>query len=290
MAKPLDISGFNHIYSGKVRDLYENQNNELLVVASDRISAFDWVLPTEIPDKGKILTALSLWWFEQLSDVVENHIISTIVPEVVKGRAILVHKLKMLPIEAVVRGYLTGSGLGQYQETAEIRGIKLPSGLVEASKLENPIFTPATKAEIGEHDENISFKECQEIIGSVVAEELRAKSIKIYKRASEIALKQGIIIADTKFEFGRHEDSNDLILGDEVLTPDSSRFWPATNWQPGQVQNSFDKQFVRNWLNSADANWDKETNTSPPALPEEIVEKTRARYIEAYEIITGEKF
>jgi len=290
VAKPLDIPGFNHIYSGKVRDLYENQNNELLVVVSDRISAFDWVLPTEIPDKGKILTALSLWWFEQLSDVVENHIISTIVPEVVKGRAMLVHKLKMLPIEAVVRGYLTGSGLGQYQETAEICGIKLPSGLVEASKLENPIFTPATKAEIGEHDENISFKECQEIIGLVVAEELRAKSIEIYERASEIALKQGIIIADTKFEFGRHEDSNDLILGDEVLTPDSSRFWPATNWQPGQVQNSFDKQFVRNWLNSAEANWDKETNTPPPALPEEIVEKTRARYIEAYEIITGEKF
>jgi phosphoribosylaminoimidazole-succinocarboxamide synthase len=286
----LEIPGFKHIYSGKVRDLYENQNQELLVVASDRISAFDWVLPTLIPDKGKILTKLSLWWFEQLSEIVDNHIISVSVPEIVKDRAMIVKKLTMLPIEAVVRGYLTGSGLIEYKEKQSVGGNSLPAGLKEADKLPTTIFTPATKAEIGLHDENIDYEKCVSIIGSADAQTLRNKSIDIYMRASQIAEKQGIILADTKFEFGKQSGSEELILGDEVLTPDSSRFWPQDKWQPGIIQNSFDKQYVRDWLTSQASGWNKNSESAPPELPSEVVAKTRQRYVEAYEKITGNKF
>ena len=290
MSTALEIPGFKHIYSGKVRDLYENQNQELLVVASDRISAFDWVLPTLIPDKGKILTKLSLWWFEQLSEIVDNHIISVSVPEIVKDRAMIVKKLKMLPIEAVVRGYLTGSGLIEYKENQSVGGNSLPAGLKEADKLPSAIFTPATKAEIGLHDENIDYEKCVSIIGSADAQTLKNKSIEIYTKATQIAEKRGIILADTKFEFGKQSGSEELILGDEVLTPDSSRFWPQAKWQPGIIQNSFDKQYVRDWLTSQASGWNKNSESAPPELPSEVVAKTRQRYVEAYEKITGNKF
>ena len=277
---------------GKVRDLYD-LGNKLLLVASDRISAFDYILQDEIPYKGQVLTQLSCFWFDLLSDVVENHLISANVadlPEKFKpysdylaGRFMLVKKADMFPVECIVRGYLTGSGLKDYQATGAVCGIKLPEGLVNSSKLPETIFTPSTKAEIGDHDENISFEECAKQIGEEDAAAIRDLTIKVYERAAEHARERGIIIADTKFEFGRYDGK--IILGDEVLTPDSSRFWSADTYKVGEEQPSFDKQFVRNWLN---ANWDRKGN--PPRLPEDIIKKTSEKYIQAYEKITGRAF
>lgn len=277
---------------GKVRDLYD-LGDKLLLVASDRISAFDYILQDEIPYKGQVLTQLSCFWFDLLSDVVENHLISADVadlPEKFKpysdylaDRFMLVKKADMFPVECIVRGYLTGSGLKDYQATGAVCGIKLPEGLVNSSKLPETIFTPSTKAEIGDHDENISFEECAKQIGEEDAAAIRDLTIKVYERAAEHARERGIIIADTKFEFGRYDGK--IILGDEVLTPDSSRFWSADTYKVGEEQPSFDKQFVRNWLN---ANWDRKGN--PPRLPEDIIKKTSEKYIQAYEKITGRAF
>ncbi len=277
---------------GKVRDIYD-LGDKLLMVATDRISAFDYILPDEIPYKGKVLTQLSIFWFDLLSDVVDNHIISTDVadlPEAFKpyadyldGRFMLVKKAQMFPVECIVRGYLTGSGLKSYQQDGTVCGIKLPAGLTEASKLPEVLFTPSTKAEIGGHDENISFDRCAELVGDEAAATLRDLTIKIYTTAADHARANGIIIADTKFEFGTIDGK--VVLADEVLTPDSSRFWPADTYKEGEVQPSFDKQFVRNWLN---ANWDR--TGEPPHLPADIIEKTSEKYIQAYELITGKKF
>ncbi|MGO2810669.1 phosphoribosylamine--glycine ligase [Brevibacterium aurantiacum] len=290
-----ELPGWRHIYSGKVRDLYIPDTaadaasaEQLLMVASDRISAYDWVLDSEIPDKGKVLTGLSLWWFDQLSDVIGNHVISSDVPQAVAGRGLIVKNLSMLPIECVARGYLTGSGMADYKATGSVCGIQLPAGLIEADRLEPAIFTPATKAELGDHDENVSFAQITETIGAEAAEQARDLTIEIYQRAEAIARERGIILADTKFEFGTLPDGT-MVLGDEVLTPDSSRFWDAESYEAGQAQASFDKQFVRDWL-TKESGWDKSSDTPPPALPAEVVEKTRARYIEAFEKLTGQKF
>ena len=277
---------------GKVRDLYD-LGDKLLLVASDRISAFDYILEDEIPYKGQVLTQLSCFWFDLLSEVVDNHLISADVadlPEQFKpyadklaGRFMLVKKADMFPVECIVRGYLTGSGLKDYQKTGSVCGIKLPEGLVNSSKLPETIFTPSTKAEIGDHDENISFDKTAELIGQENAEAIRDLTIKVYETAAEHARERGIIIADTKFEFGVYDGK--IILGDEVLTPDSSRFWSADTYKVGEEQPSFDKQFVRNWLNE---NWDRQGN--PPRLPEDIIKKTSEKYIQAYEKITGKTF
>ena len=287
MSAPV-IEGFTHIYSGKVRDLYESPSGDLLVVASDRISAYDFVLPSLIPDKGAILTALSLWWFEQLEDIVPNHVVSLDVPEQVRGSAMLCRRLEMLPVECVARGYLTGSGLADYNATGSVCGNTLPAGLVDGSRLPEPIFTPATKAALGDHDENIDLARTAEIIGMRRAVRLSALTLRIYSFAEEIARSRGVIVADTKFEFGvdPRDASDTFILADEALTPDSSRFWPADQWEPGRTQASFDKQFVRDWLTSPASNWDRHSGEAPPALPDEVVERTRARYIEAFERIT----
>ena len=286
---PIDIPGATHLHSGKVRDLYTLEDNNLLMVASDRISAFDFVLTPGIPDKGEILTRMSLWWFDQLADVVPNHVISTQVPERVRGRALVCERLEMFPVECVARGYLTGSGLVDYRETGAVCGIDLEPGLVDGSRLPEPIFTPATKADIGEHDENVSFAHVVDTIGREDAEALRDLTLTIYAKAEEIARERGIILADTKFEFGRRADGT-IVLADEVLTPDSSRFWPADTYQPGRSQPSFDKQFVRDWLASPASGWDRASDTPPPALPDDIVAKTRSRYVQAYELLTGERF
>ena len=277
---------------GKVRDIYD-LGDKLLMVATDRISAFDYILDSEIPNKGRVLTQLSLFWLDQMKDVVDNHLISADVadlPEQFKpyadylnGRFMLVKKAEMFPVECIVRGYLAGSGLKEYQKQGTVCGIQLPEGLVNSSKLPEPIFTPSTKAEIGGHDENISFERCVELIGEENATALRDLAIKIYSLARDHAAENGIIIADTKFEFGVIDGK--IILADEVMTPDSSRFWPGDEYEPGKSQPSFDKQFLRDWLT---ANWDRQGN--PPALPEEIVEKTSQKYIQAYEKITGQKF
>ncbi|WP_017603682.1 phosphoribosylaminoimidazolesuccinocarboxamide synthase [Nocardiopsis alkaliphila] len=270
------------LHSGKVRDVYAD-GDDLILVASDRVSVYDVVLPTPIPDKGKILTRLSLWWFEQLADVVPNHVISaTDVPEEWAGRAVRCQRLTMLPVEWIARGYLAGLGLKEYQKQGTVSGVELPEGLVEASKLPEPIFTPTTKATEG-HDEFITFADVVEEIGQETADRLRTVTLDVYKRGAEIAAERGIIIADTKLEFGRAADGT-LILADEVLTSDSSRFWPADDWQPGRPQHAFDKQFVRDWSSTV-TDWDR---TPPgPEIPDEIVEATRARYIEVYERITG---
>ena len=279
------IDGWTHLRTGKVRDLYSNNEGEILLVASDRISAFDWVLPSVIPNKGAILTQLSLFWFELLGDIVPNHIITEDVPRGVMDRAVIVQPLKMFEIECVARGYLTGSGLTEYNDYRAVCGNSLPEGLIDGSKLPTSIFTPATKAEVGDHDINIDFDSAAAIVGSETAEELRATTLKLYDTAAEYALSRGIILADTKFEFGA--DSKGVItLGDEALTPDSSRFWELDGWAPGKSQPSFDKQFVRDWLISS--GWDKKS--PPPELPQEIIEKTAARYEEAFERITGTKF
>ncbi len=286
---PLDIPGATHLHSGKVRDLYTLEDDTLLMVASDRISAFDFVLTPGIPDKGEILTRMSLWWFDQLADIVPNHVLSTQVPERVRGRALVCERLEMFPVECVARGYLTGSGLVDYRATGAVCGIGLPDGLVDASRLTEPIFTPATKAEIGEHDQNVSFAHVVDTIGRADAEALRDLTLTIYAKAEQIARDRGIILADTKFEFGRRADGT-IVLADEVLTPDSSRFWPADTYQPGRSQPSFDKQFVRDWLASDASGWDRASDTPPPALPDDIVAKTRSRYVQAYELLTGSSF
>ena len=277
---------------GKVRDLYD-LGDKLLLVATDRISAFDYILDDEIPCKGEVLTRISCFWFELLDGVVENHLVSTDVADLpeqfhpyadyLRGRFMLVNKAEMFPVECIVRGYLAGSGLKEYNRQGTVCGIELPEGLVNSSKLPKPIFTPSTKAEIGDHDENISFDRCAEILGEEDAAALRDLSLAVYTKARDHAEKQGIIIADTKFEFGRLDGK--IILADEVLTPDSSRFWPGETYAPGSDQPSFDKQFVRDWLT---ANWDKTGN--PPHLPQEVIEKTTEKYVQAYEKITGRKF
>ena len=279
------IDGWKHIRTGKVRDLYSNGEGEILLIASDRISAFDWVLPSEIPNKGAILTQLSLFWFELLGDIVPNHIITEDVPKSVMDRAVIVQPLKMFEIECVARGYLTGSGLTEYKENSAVCGNALPSGLVDGSKLPESIFTPATKAEVGDHDINIDFASASKIVSTEVATKLRDLTLKLYDTAAEYALGRGIILADTKFEFGTSA-AGEITLGDEALTPDSSRFWELDGWAPGKSQPSFDKQFVRDWLISS--GWDKKS--PPPELPQEIIEKTAARYEEAFERITGTKF
>jgi phosphoribosylaminoimidazole-succinocarboxamide synthase len=279
------VEGWTHIRTGKVRDLYSNDEGEILLVASDRISAFDWVLPTEIPNKGAILTQLSLFWFELLGDIVPNHIVTEDVPKSVMDRAVIVQPLEMYEIECVARGYLTGSGLVEYNDNRAVCGNALPDGLHDGSKLPASIFTPATKAEVGDHDININFESAAKIVGRDIAEDLRDITLKLYDTAAEYALGRGIILADTKFEFGANSEGA-ITWGDEALTPDSSRFWELAGWAPGMSQPSFDKQFVRDWLTST--GWDKKS--PPPELPEEIVEKTAARYAEAYERITGQKF
>lgn len=279
------IDGWTHIRTGKVRDLYSNDEGEILLVASDRISAFDWVLPSEIPNKGAILTQLSLFWFELLGDIVPNHVITDDVPSSVLDRAVIVQPLDMYEIECVARGYLTGSGLVEYHDNRAVCGNQLPEGLLDGSKLPDSIFTPATKAEVGDHDINIDFESASKIVGADIAAELRELTLKLYDTAAEYALRRGIILADTKFEFGANSEGS-VTLGDEALTPDSSRFWEFNGWTPGKSQPSYDKQFVRDWLTTS--GWDKKS--PPPELPQEIIEKTAARYEEAYERITGTKF
>jgi phosphoribosylaminoimidazole-succinocarboxamide synthase len=289
VTSPTHVAGLHHLHSGKVRDLYETDNGDLLMVASDRISAFDYVLPTPIPDKGRILTQLSLWWFERLADLVANHVLSTDVPAEVAGRAVVCRRLEMFPVECVARGYLAGSGVTDYEATGEVCGNVLPPGLVIGAELPEPIFTPATKAPMGEHDENVSFTEVVATVGASSANELRALTLEVYARARDIALERGIVLADTKFEFGRTPDGQ-ILLADEVLTPDSSRFWPADQWQPGSAPPSYDKQYVRDWLTSPESGWDRHSGEKPPPLPDDVVAATRGRYVEAYEQLTGRSF
>lgn len=285
------LTDYQHLASGKVRELYRIDDQHLLFVATDRISAFDYILDSQIPDKGRILTAMSIFFF----DLVEapNHLAGPPddprIPDEVLGRALVVRQLQMMPVECVARGYLTGSGLLDYQRGGSVCGIPLPPGLVEASKFANPLFTPATKAEIGEHDENISFTQVIDLVGPVRAGQLRDRTLATYVQASDHALTKGIIIADTKFEFGIDEHDN-LVLADEVFTPDSSRYWPADHYRAGEVQNSFDKQFVRNWLTGPESGWSRAGAEPPPALPDEIIAATRARYVDAYERISGLSF
>ena len=277
------IPGWVHLRTGKVRDLYTNDSDQLLIVASDRISAFDWVLPTPIPGKGAVLTQLSLFWFEKLANLVPNHIIGTDLPKEVTGRAVIAKPLEMLPIECVARGYLTGSGWSEYKASQTVCGISLPSGLQDGSQLPSNIFTPATKAEVGEHDINITFEQAADITEEAGA--LRDLTLALYSAAAEFARERGIILADTKFEFG-HDTNGKITLGDEALTPDSSRFWDAATWQPGGAQPSFDKQYLRDYLISS--GWDRES--PPPELPAEIVEKTAQRYRDAFLRLTGRQF
>ena len=280
---------FRHLHSGKVRDLYESPDGLLLMVASDRISAYDFVLPTPIPDKGRILTQLSLWWFERLADIVPHHVVSTDVPAEVAGRAVLCRRLDMFPVECVARGYLAGSGLVEYAADGSVCGVPLPPGLVEGSALPQPVFTPATKAALGEHDENVSYDHVVAVVGADTAAELRRITLAVYDRARSVAQDRGIVVADTKLELGRGADG-EIVLGDEVLTPDSSRFWPAEDWAPGRPQPSYDKQYVRDWLTSPASGWDRTSGEQPPPLPDDVVERTRAKYVEAYERLTGRQF
>ncbi|WP_416973622.1 phosphoribosylaminoimidazolesuccinocarboxamide synthase [Streptomyces sp. 4F14] len=289
--EPVEVPGLVHLHTGKVRELYRTEAGDLVMVASDRLSAYDWVLPSEIPDKGRVLTQLSLWWFDQLADLVPNHVISTDVPEGApadwQGRTLICTSLDMLPVECVARGYLTGSGLVEYNATRTVCGLALPEGLVDGSELPAPIFTPATKAAVGDHDENVSYEEVARQVGADTAAQLRQTTLAVYNRARDIARDRGIILADTKFEFG-HDKTGALIIADEVLTPDSSRFWPASDWHPGRAQQPYDKQFVRDWLTSDASGWDRKSEQPPPPLPPEIIEATRTKYVEAYERLTGQ--
>ena len=316
---PPQLPGYQHVYSGKVRDLYapldpagRPRTDQVLLVASDRMSAFDHVLGTTIPDKGAVLTRLSLWWFERLADLVPNHVVSTEVPAAVAGRAVLVRRLSMVPVECVGRAYLTGGGLAEYATTGAVCGVPLPAGLQDGSRLPEPVFTPTTKAPVGEHDQPLTFAEVAARIGMPLAARVRDLTLAVLARGNELARPRGIIVADTKVEFGldrapldgdvadadSHADVNagsdadgvQLVLADEVLTPDSSRFWPAGQWRPGRSQPSYDKQFVRDWLTSPASGWDRSSGEPPPALPEEVVERTRAKYVEAYEALTGRRF
>jgi len=285
-----DLSSYRHVATGKVRDLYAIDDDTLLFVASDRISAYDHILSTPIPDKGRILTAMSVFFFDALD--VPNHLAGTAtderIPESVLGRALVVRRLNMVPVECVARGYLTGSGLADYQRSGAVCGIELPVGLGEADKLPETIFTPATKADLGDHDENVSFEAVVATVGEELAVRLRDATLDIYSRGADLAAQRGILLADTKFEFGL--DGDQLVLADEVLTPDSSRYWDAEGYRPGVVQPSFDKQIVRNWLTSPESGWDRTSDGPPPPLPDEIGARTRDRYIEAYERISGLSF
>ncbi|MFC9297844.1 phosphoribosylaminoimidazolesuccinocarboxamide synthase [Streptomyces sp. NPDC057011] len=289
--EPVQVPGLVHLHTGKVRDLYRDEDDRLVMVASDRMSAYDWVLPTEIPDKGRVLTQLSLWWFDQLADLVPNHVLSTDLPAGAPadwaGRTLICKNLDMVPVECVARGYLTGSGLAEYVQTRTVCGLALPEGLVDGSELPAPIFTPAAKAAVGEHDENVSYEEVARTAGPETAALLRQTTLAVYGRARDIARERGIILADTKFEFGFDPKDGTLVAADEVLTPDSSRFWPADQWEPGRTQPSFDKQYVRNWLTSPASGWNAKGELPPPPLPQEVVEQTRAKYVEAYERLTG---
>ncbi|WP_030768834.1 MULTISPECIES: phosphoribosylaminoimidazolesuccinocarboxamide synthase [unclassified Streptomyces] len=290
--EPVQVPGLVHLHTGKVRDLYRDEDGRLVMVASDRMSAFDWVLPTEIPDKGRVLTQLSLWWFDQLADLVPNHVISTDLPAGAPadwaGRTLICRNLDMVPVECVARGYLAGSGLVEYDESRTVCGLALPEGLVNGSELPAPIFTPAAKAAVGEHDENVSYEEVARTTGAETAALLRQTTLAVYGRARDIARERGIILADTKFEFGFDPKDGTLVAADEVLTPDSSRFWPADQWEPGRSQPSFDKQYVRDWLSSPASGWDRKGELPPPALPAEVVARTSAKYIEAFERLTGQ--
>jgi len=285
------LSDYEHLASGKVREIYRVDDDHLLLVASDRISAYDYVLDSTIPDKGRILTAMSVFFFGLVD--APNHLAGPPddprIPEEVLGRALVVRRLEMAPVECVARGYLTGSGLLDYQKTGQVCGITLPPGLVEASRFATPLFTPATKAALGDHDENIAFARVIEMVGGVRANQLRDRTLQIYVQAADHALTRGIIIADTKFEFGTDADGN-LLLADEIFTPDSSRYWPADEYREGVVQTSFDKQFVRNWLTSSESGWDRAGTQPPPPLPDDIIDATRDRYINAYEWISGLRF
>ena len=281
--------GLPLIHAGKVRELYAlPEADRMLMVATDNISAFDWVLPSSIPDKGAILTQMSLWWFDRLRDVVPNHVISTEVPALVDRRALVVEKLEMIPVECVARGYLTGSGWAEYRQSRTVCGIPLPEGLVDGSRLAEPIFTPATKAALGEHDENVDFETMVSTVGRETGEAIRELTLTIYRTAEEIARGRGIILADTKFEFGVRPDGT-IVLADEVLTPDSSRFWDATTWEPGGRLDSYDKQYVRDWL-LRESGWDKNSGEAPPPLPAAVIAQTRERYLTAYEQLTGMAF
>ena len=305
--QPVELPGYEHVYSGKVRELYAPvdpatgaaRQDQLLLVATDRISAYDYILDSEIPDKGKVLTQLSLWWFDQLADLVPNHVISALpgaVPEAVAGRGVLVRRLDMVPVECIGRAYLTGSGLAEYRETSSVCGLPLPSGLQDGSLLPSPIFTPTSKAPIGQHDQAMTSDEVEAMVGVTLAASVRDLTVAILRRGNEIAAGRGILLADTKVEFGLDPARADaagnpmIVLADEVLTPDSSRFWPATTWSPGRAQDSYDKQFVRDWLTSPASGWERSSGEAPPALPQDIIEATRAKYVEAYESLTGRTF
>ena len=316
---PGELPGHLPLYSGKVRELFAPIDPEtglvdrsrLLLVASDRISAFDHVIDSPIPDKGVVLTQLSLWWFDQLADLVPHHVIDTAVPARVAGRALNVRRLRMLPVECIARAYLTGSGLSDYRETGSVCGVELPAGLVDGSRLAEPIFTPTTKAPLGQHDEPMRFEDVEDELGPALAARVRELTIAILVRGNEIAADRGILIADTKVEYGVDPlslglptadaeeeidwasvdpDQIEVVLADEVLTPDSSRFWRASQWEPGRTQTSYDKQVLRDWLLSADSGWDRSSDQAPPPLPDEVIELTRARYVEAYETLTGRTF
>jgi phosphoribosylaminoimidazole-succinocarboxamide synthase len=293
VTEPALPDGLTHLHSGKVRDLYRVADGRLLVVASDRISAFDHILSATIPDKGRILTAMTVWWFGQLDGLVRNHLQSVddpVIPPRWRGRAMLCTELTMVPVEAVARGYLAGSGLIDYRASGRVCGVALPPGLTDGDRLPEPIFTPATKADLGEHDENVSYDAVVAAVGVETAARLQQLTLAIYEYAAAVAAQRGIILADTKFEFGHDPATGELVLGDEVLTPDSSRFWPVDEWQPGHAQPSFDKQYVRDWLLSPASGWDRDGGGPPPALPADVVAATRARYTEAYERLTGLRF
>jgi phosphoribosylaminoimidazole-succinocarboxamide synthase len=290
-----EVPGYTHVYSGKVRDLYapdDAPDDRLLLVASDRISAFDYVLDTPIPDKGAVLTQLSLWWFDRLSDIVPNHLVSTDVPVEVAGRAVLCRRLEMVPVECIARAYLTGGGLEEYARMGSVSGVPLPLGLVDGDRLPEPVFTPTTKAPMGEHDLPMTAAQVADVVGPDLAARADLLTRRILARGNEIAADRGILIADTKVEFGvdRSTGIPDLVLADEVLTPDSSRFWPADEWEPGHPQPSFDKQFVRDWLTSPASGWDRRSGRPPPPLPDDVIDRTRAKYVDAYERLTGRPF
>lgn len=286
------LADYPQIAAGKVRQLHAVDDDHLLLVASDRISAYDHVLDTPIPDKGRVLTAMSVFWFNLLADLVPTHFAAAEderVPDEVRGRALLVRRLEMLPVECIARGYITGSGMAEYRSSGQVCGIVLPDGLRESAELPEPIFTPTTKAELGGHDEHMGMEQVAARLGADVAERLRATTLEVYRRAAEHAASRGVVLADTKLEFGR-DAAGRLVLGDEVCTPDSSRYWPAEDYEPGRTQPSFDKQYVRDWLTSSASGWDRHSGAAPPPLPEDVVAATRRRYVEAYERITGQSF